>query len=308
MTTSALISLAFQASIALTVFSYGLSARRDDVWYVFRRPRLLLLSILAMFVIMPVFALALASYLDLSPATRVALVALAVSPIPQLLPRTTIESGGRASYAYGLAFSLSVLSLVIGPALVSFFGRVLGQPFAAPIDVVARVLVPTVLAPLALGFLGGRLWPRLARAVERPLTRLANLVLLLALLLLLIAVFPGMLAVASLSTVVALVAFVAAGLAVGDLMAGPDPDQAIVLAIACATRNPGIAIAIATAVYPAQEFAALIILYAVLGGIASKPYLAWRRRKLALTPRRDAEISPPPRIGRTENPETINGD
>ncbi|HSK27847.1 MAG TPA: hypothetical protein VK894_13135 [Jiangellales bacterium] len=84
--------LAFQLSIAVTVFGFGLGARNEDILYVFRRPRLLVVTLLAMFVVVPVIALALELYLDLPHPARVALVALALSPIPQLLPRTAIES------------------------------------------------------------------------------------------------------------------------------------------------------------------------------------------------------------------------
>jgi bile acid:Na+ symporter, BASS family len=68
-------------------------------------------------------------------------------------------------------------------------------------------------------------------------------------------------------------------------MAGPEPDHAVVLAIACATRNPGIAIGIAAANFPAEEFGATIILYAVFAGVAAKPYDAWHRRRAATAQR-----------------------
>jgi bile acid:Na+ symporter, BASS family len=141
-----------------------------------------------------------------------------------------------------------------------------------------------LLAPLVLGLAAQRLVPQVAQALKRPLVGIANLVLLAALGLLLVAVFPAIMAEASPATVVAMVVFVAASLAVGHLMGGPDRDHAVVLAIACATRNPGIAIAIATAILPAQNFAGMIILYALLAGIASKPYVAWQKRSRALTP------------------------
>jgi bile acid:Na+ symporter, BASS family len=47
----------------------------------FRSPRLLVFSLLAMFIIMPDVALALDLYFDFPYAARVALVALALTPI-----------------------------------------------------------------------------------------------------------------------------------------------------------------------------------------------------------------------------------
>jgi BASS family bile acid:Na+ symporter len=273
-------SQAFLAGFALTVFGYGLSARRDEVLSLFRRPRLLVVSMLAMFVVMPAVALALGVYLDFPKPAQVALLVLALSPVPQLLPRTTIASGGRAAYAYGLAFALAVLSPVIVPAVVHLLGRVTGRQYAVPAGTLGAVLVATVLVPLGLGFFVQHLWPRFARRVQQPLVKLADLTLLVALAMLLVVVFPSVFELATLSTLFAMAVFVAAGLAVGHAMAGPEPDQAVVLAIACATRNPGIAIGLGSANHAAESFGATILLYAVVAGVVAKPYVSWHKRRL----------------------------
>ena len=59
MTLQQSIVLALQASIFMTVFDFGLQATFDDVLYVVRRPSLLVRSLVAMFVIMPVMAVTL---------------------------------------------------------------------------------------------------------------------------------------------------------------------------------------------------------------------------------------------------------
>jgi bile acid:Na+ symporter, BASS family len=277
-----IVGLTFQVSIAATVFGFGLSATRADVEYVLRRPRLLIVSLLAMFVVMPVIALALEVYFDLPHAARVALVVIALSPVPQLLPRTEIASGGRASYAYGLAFAVTSLSLVLVPALIHFLGRVMSRPFEVPPGAVAGVLVPTVLLPLAVGMLTARLLPRLARRVQVPLVRVANLTLSLALVLLLISVLPSIADGFDPRSLLAMTAFVAAGLGIGHVMGGPDPGDAVVLAIACSNRNPAIAISVAAANFPSESFAPTVLVYALLVGVVTKPYITWQRRRLAV--------------------------
>ena len=276
-----IVGLTFQVSIAATVFGFGLSATRADVEYVFRRPRLLIVSLLAMFVVMPVIALALEVYLDLPHAARVALVVIALSPVPQLLPRTSITSGGRATYAYGLAFAVASVSLALVPALVHFLGRVMSRPFEVPPGAVAEVLIPTVLGPLAAGMLAARLLPRVARRVQVPLVRVANLTLSLALVLLLVSIVPAIGDAFDPRTLIAMTAFVAAGLAVGHVMGGPDPSDAVVLAIACTNRNPAIAISVATANFPSESFGPTVLVYALLVGVVTKPYITWQRRRLA---------------------------
>ncbi len=275
-----LISIAFQLSIAVTVFGYGLSATRDDVLYVFDRPRLLVLSLLAMFIVMPVVALAIEVYFDFGHAGRVALVVLALSPVPQLLPRTQISAGGRSSYAYGLSFAVSVLSIFIVPALVQFIGGVMGRPFGVGTATVAKAIVLTVLLPLAIGLLFQRLWPGAAKRIHEPMVKVANTVLSVALVLLLVATASAVWGVISARTLAAMTVFVVAGLAVGHIMGGPDPDQSAVLAVACANRNPGIAIAIATENFRTERFGAVVILYALVVGVVSIPYTKWLKRRL----------------------------
>ncbi|EWT02111.1 hypothetical protein N865_07335 [Intrasporangium oryzae NRRL B-24470] len=280
MTVTQLLSITFQVSVAATVFAAGLGATRSDVEYLVRRPRLLLVSLLAMFVVMPVVALAIELYFDFPHAARVALVVIALSPIPQLLPRTTMASGGHLSYSYGLAFAVSALSIVIVPALTQFLGRVMGRPFGVEPGTIATAIVTTVLLPLAAGMIVQRLAPGFAARANEPISRLANLLMLVAIVVLLVLVFPSVLKVATLGTLLAMSLFIAAGLLIGHVLGGPDRDHSIVLAIACANRNPGIAIGIAAANFPKESFAATVILYAVLIGIVTKPYVNWQKRRL----------------------------
>ena len=71
---AALIPLALKASIVLIVFGLGLSASMDDTLYLFRSPRQLARSLVAMNVIMPLFAAVLAAAFDFYPSLKIALV------------------------------------------------------------------------------------------------------------------------------------------------------------------------------------------------------------------------------------------
>ena len=88
MTLQSLILLALKASIVLSVFAIGLEFRFADATTLLRRPRLLVRSALAMNVVMPVVAAAMAWAFDLPEAVEISLVALAVSPVPPILPRS----------------------------------------------------------------------------------------------------------------------------------------------------------------------------------------------------------------------------
>jgi BASS family bile acid:Na+ symporter len=80
-------------------------------------------------------------------------------------------------------------------------------------------------------------------------------------------------------TFLAIAAFTVAGLLIGHLLGGPDPDDRSVLALATASRHPAVALAIGSASYPHQTLVpAAILLALVTGIIVSAPYTAWRKR------------------------------
>jgi len=113
------------------------------------------------------------------------------------------------------------------------------------------------------------------------------MLLVAAFLLVLVKMWPALLAQLGDFTLLAIVVFVLAGLAVGHLLGGPNPDERTVLALSTATRHPGMGIAIAQANAPEDHsIAAAILLVFLVGGIVSVPYVKWRRRQHALGGRR----------------------
>jgi BASS family bile acid:Na+ symporter len=112
----------------------------------------------------------------------------------------------------------------------------------------------------------------------------ANVVLGVALLALLVLVMGSVFETFTLRALLAMIVFVAAGLAVGHVMAGPEPDQSVVLAVACANRNPGIAIAVATANFPEESFAPTVIMYALVVSVVTTPYVNWMKRRSSAGP------------------------
>src|SRR5258705_3153268 len=104
-----LIPLALKVSVVALVVAIGLKASLQDATYLLRRPGELLRAILAMNVLLPIVMIALAFFFDLTPAVRIALVALSVSPVPPILPNRAIKAGGEESYSIGLLVAAAVM-------------------------------------------------------------------------------------------------------------------------------------------------------------------------------------------------------
>jgi BASS family bile acid:Na+ symporter len=265
-------------SILLIVFGFGLEATIGDLLYLIRRPGLLARSLFSMFIVMPLLAVALARAFDFPHIVDVALVALAISPVPPLLPRRQAQAGGRKSYALGLMVLAACLSVVIVPVAVYLVGLYLGRPLDVSPLAVARVVGTAAVMPLLAGMTLRAALPALASRIAKPTALLANVLFGVTVLALVIASLRPMLGVIGGGTIAALATFVVSGLVIGHSLGGPDRDERVVLALSTACRHPGVALTIAAAGYPELRLRAVVVLYILLGILIGVPYNLWLRR------------------------------
>jgi bile acid:Na+ symporter, BASS family len=280
MSMTSIILLILKLSIMLNVVALGLLSTQKDALYLLTRPRQLLRSMLAMNVVMPVVAASLAAGFDLIPAVKLALIGLAVSPVPPLFPRKAIKAAGEASYAVGLLVAASLLAIVFVPFAIDVLGDVFGHSVHVPVTVVMKVVLSAVLAPLAAGILVRRWLPEFSRRIARPVSLISMGLLLAALIPVLFTTGKAMWSLLGKGTLAAFAAFIVAGLAAGHLLGGPAYKDRSVLALATAMRHPGMAIAIATATFPQQKLAApAVLLYLMAGLLLTSLYLVWLRKR-----------------------------
>jgi BASS family bile acid:Na+ symporter len=274
-----LIPLALKTSILMTVFGFALNATMDDALYLFRRPSELVRSLLSMNVIMPLFASALAVAFNLHQAVEIALIALAVSPVPPILPKKELKAGGHAYYAIGLLVVAAVLAIVFVPLAVDLLGRVFGRPAHISVATIAQLVLFTVLLPLAAGIAVRHFAPAFADRIARPTSLVAAVLLIVSALSIVYTASPAITSLIGNGTIIAIAAFVIFGLIVGHLLGGPEAEDRTVLALSTASRHPGIALAIASANFPGQKLAlGAVLLYLIVTAVVLLPYLNWRRR------------------------------
>lgn len=277
MNTQELVMLAMQASIMITVFSFGLEATVGDVLHLFRRPALLARSLVAMFIVMPAVAVVMTLFFNLPKPVEIALVALSVSPIPPLLPKKQGNAGGDTSYAIGLLVTMAVLSVVVIPLALWVLGRIFDRPLTVHPFAVAWIVVKAAVVPILLGMVFRTALPELAARLVRPARLVGGVLLGLIALAILAASWHAIAAAAVHGTAVAIVIFVVIGLVTGHLL-GPRPaEDRVVLALSCASRHPGIAMALGTASFPqAGGVGVTILLYLVISTVVSMIYLKVR--------------------------------
>jgi bile acid:Na+ symporter, BASS family len=281
------IPLAFQLSIVVTMFGYGLRTTREDALYFTRVPWLLVASLLSMFVVVPAFAFAIALTFPMDAPASVAIVSLAVVAVPPLLPWKEVKAGGDPSYARSLTLAGVVASLVLTPALAAFARWQMGRGYTLGPASAATAVMGLLFLPLLAGSATRIIMPNVADRIASSVSRVANGLMVIAFGLAFFGTFFVARSLLHTGTVVGLLSFILAALVTGHLLGAPDTKHSIVLALASANRHPGIAFTIAATTTIAREFAAAVVLLVVLSELVVRSYVIWAKLRVE---EEDAEL------------------
>lgn len=275
-----IIPIVISCSLALLVFGIGLRSSDGSLAYVLRRPALLAKALVAVCVVPLLTAMVVVQIFGLPQATAIAILLMAISPVPPLVAGKEEKLGSRPEYVLGLYFALALLSVIIVPLLGTLAAWFYNSPIMFPVSVVARNVFLFVVAPLAVGVIIGR-WvsPNFARRAEPWVSKIAMLSLLLAFLPILIKTFPLLAPLVGNGTVAAIVITVAAAVAAGHLLGGEQPADRPALAVSAATRHPGIAIGLASANHADPQVTSAILLFLLVGIVTVIPYQIWLKRR-----------------------------
>ncbi|MEY2669182.1 MAG: hypothetical protein RJA59_1820 [Pseudomonadota bacterium] len=274
------------STVIMFVFSLALGVTVRQATWLLRRPGLLLRSVLAALLLVPVVSILLVFALDASPPVAIAVILLSVSPAAPLMLRKAAEVSGDADYAPGLQLALAFLSIATVPlslqALSVLFPTVHVSVSAA--DVAGQV-GRAQLVPLLVGIAFRAAFPRAAARMARPLGRIAGV--LLAVVAVLVLLLQGkVLLLVGVEGYVTVAAAAAASLLLGRLLGGPDPVTRDALAVACALRNPGLALLVIQLNFPARGAGAVVLTYILVSGVLIAAYGTWRKNRRAPPPQK----------------------
>jgi bile acid:Na+ symporter, BASS family len=282
MTLTALTPHLINLSMGLIVLGLGLSASFLDATYLFRHPGLLVRSLLAMNVIMPVFMAIIVALFNLHPAIKIAIVALALSPVPPVLPNKQTKAGGTAAYIVSLLIIAGTLAIVVVPLGTWLLTLAFSNAKTVPLGPIATVVAASVIVPLAIGLAIHEYRPDFAAHIARAVSSAGTILLLVAFISTLVSLFPTLWNMVGQWTILVLAFFTVVGNVVGHFLGGPVEDDRTVLGLAAGTRHPGVALAIAAAAFPEEKAVLAVVLWhLIIGGIVSGPYSAWRKRRHA---------------------------
>ena len=268
-------------SVALAVFAEALAISPSRVIAFFRdRPAVVLRSLFAALILVPAAALALILVLEPAPAVAIGLAILVACPPAPLMFKTAPKKGGAdPAFMASLHLALAALAIITVPAVLNALAIPLG--FSAAVDPVSllSILAKSILLPIGLGLVARALFPTWADASAAMLGRIGGIALLLVVIVIAGVLFRALLSM-DLWSYVVIAAVAAAALGIGHLMIAREyGDKRTVLAVECAVRHPGLAIAIGTTNFTAQQTLPVLVPCVLTFLVVANVYLALRARQ-----------------------------
>jgi len=265
-------------SVVTLLLAVGMLSTMKEVTYLWRRPQLLLRSVLAMYIFVPLAATIFVTVLPLGQGLKMAIFVLAISAGAPLLPKKLMGLGSD-EFVLSLVVTASILAIVTVPAWAAALGPLFGrESHLSPLDV-ATVIAKTFMVPLAVGMVVRWLFPERSEQLAENILTVAGLVLAVSAVVLL-AMNWELVVKAGWSAILALAGLTVTALVIGHLMGGEEPGEKTALAVSCATRHLGLAILVAAAT-PGPRTAVFVAAYFVASAAVVIPYLRWRSKIVA---------------------------
>jgi BASS family bile acid:Na+ symporter len=246
--------------VVSSMVAMGLGLTVAQVTAPLRNLRLVSLSLLANFVLMPAAAVVLARVLRLDEPLGVGLLLLGVAAGAPFLPKLAQIARGNLAFAVALMVLLMVITVGYLPLVLPIL---LPGVSVNPAQI-ASSLVVLMLLPLAISLAVNAKWPGAAARAKPLFDRLSTLGLILVVVLLVVVNFNNVLSVFGTRAILAGLLFVALGYAVGWALGGPAADTRTVLGLGTAQRNIAAALVVGSQSFSNPRVVVMVVVVAIV--------------------------------------------
>jgi len=261
--------------VVSSMVAMGLGLKVAQITAPLRNLRLVSLSLLANFVLMPAAAVVLARVLRLDEPLGVGLLLLGVAAGAPFLPKLTHIAKGNLAFAVALMVLLMVITVGYLPLVLP----VLLPGVSVNPAKIARSLVLLMLVPLAVALAVNAKLPAAAARAKPLFDRLSSLCLILVVVLLVVVNFNKVLSVFGTRAILAGMLFIAFGYAVGWALGGPAADTRPVLGLGTAQRNIAAALVVGGQSFSNPSVVVMVVVVAIVSLLILLPMSRLLARK-----------------------------
>ena len=261
------VTVAMVSFVVSSMLAMGAALTVSQIFDPLRNVRLVMLTLVANFVLMPLGAFALAKVLWLDEPLGVGLLLLGCAAGAPFLPKLAQLAKGNLPFGVGAMVLLMVITVAYLPIVLPLL---LPGVTVNPVKI-AQSLVLLMLLPLAIGLFVKARYEATAARVKPPLDWLSNVSLILLIVLITVVNFDKVLQVFGTRGILAGLLFIALGFCIGWMLGGPGNDTRPVLALATAQRNIAAALVVGSQSFSDPKVVVMVIVVAILGLIILMP-------------------------------------
>jgi BASS family bile acid:Na+ symporter len=252
--------LAFLSFVVATMFGTGLKLTLQQIWGPLRNIRLVISSLVANFLIVPLFIYLLLQLVPVTEPVKAGFIIMALASGPPALPKLAQIVKGN------LAFSTGLMMLLM-------FGTVFYLPIALPLVLqgvqvnswdIAKPLILLMLTPLVIGLVIKAKFEDIALSFQAITFKISNFGLLLGLVVRLVVHFNEIIILLKTGVIFVCAIFIIFSFTVGYLLGGPGIDTQRVLGVGTAQRNFAAALLIGTSNFDDPNVVSTIMVTSLL--------------------------------------------
>ena len=275
---STLANLFTTAFVVTSMFSFGLRLTLSEIIEPLRDIRLLLMTLAANFVVVPLVAVLLANLIGLEEDLRVGLILISVVAGAPLVPKLAQIARGNIPFAVASTALLVVATVIYLPLV---FSLVLPGVQLDTMSIVRPLAIQIVL-PLVLGLIVDYISRDEADILLPVLGQIANVSLTLMLVLMLGGNVGNVIGLIGTGSLIAAIFLFAVAMTAGYPLGGPDKDTRRTLSMATGQRNLAAAFVVATGSFADRP--SVVVFLAAAGLIAMimmMPIAGWFGKRAA---------------------------
>src|SRR5580765_7867087 len=257
----AAISISMIVFVLSSMLGMGLGLRVSEIVGPLRNWRLVMLSLVANFVVMPFAALALARILRLEHSIAIGLLLLGLAGGVPFLPKLAQIARGNLAFAVGLMVLLMVITVGYLPLVLPLL---LPGVSVNPAQI-ARSLVLLMLLPLGGALAVNANLPDIAAKIKPIFDKTSNLGLIVLMALQALLNVRSVMAVFGTGGILAGILFLGVGVAVGWALGGSRRDTRSVLGLGTAQRNIAAALVVANQSFEDPNVVVMVVVVALVG-------------------------------------------
>jgi predicted Na+-dependent transporter len=277
--------------VVTSIAAMGLNLTIPEVLAPWRKKWLLSISLIANFVVVPLFALFILFLfpLDIDLATGLILVAAAAGA--PSLPKAMDIIGGNVAYAVGLTIILIIVTIFYMPFMLPY----LIEGVHVDQSSTALYLIVFMLIPLIVTMAIRAKIPQAARILYPVVDRISDLSIIAVLLIYTVALFTSDFSVKAgtllgLKGAAVAILFILGSFAIGYVLGGPDLRNRQVLAFGTGFRNVSAALVVVSANFTDPQILFMVLVIAVFGIIFMMITGGWLYRKNKRTGRSAGDL------------------